>query len=212
MECAVILIGQYDSPFVRRVAVALRLHGLAYEHRPWSVFADAADIARFNPLKRVPTLVLDDGEVLIESAAILDHIDDTVGPERALIARSGAQRCRALKICALATGLADKAVSLVYERVLHQDSSRLWVERCASQIAGVLDALESERAAVSTDWWFGDAIGHADIAVGCVLRFVGEAHPAVFDAQRWPALASHGARCEALEPFRAVVQPFSVSA
>jgi len=207
-----ILIGQYDSPFVRRVAIALRLYGLAYEHRPWSVFADAADIARFNPLKRVPTLILDDGEVLIESGAILDHLDESAGPERALIPPSGPERRHALKVCALASGLADKAVSLVYERVLHQDSSRIWVERCASQIAGVLDALEADRVARSGAWWFGDAIGHADIVTGCVLRFVREAHPGVFDAARWPVLAAHAAACEALAPFGAVVQPFAVSA
>src|SRR3984893_4699173 len=59
-----ILIGQYDSPFVRRVAIALRLYGIGYEHRPWSTFGDADRIAAFNPLRRVPTLVLDDGESL----------------------------------------------------------------------------------------------------------------------------------------------------
>ena len=93
-----ILIGQYDSPFVRRVAVALRLYGMAYEHRPWSVFSDAAEVARFNPLKRVPTLVLADGEALIESGAILDHLDEVAGPDRALIARQGPDRRRALKL------------------------------------------------------------------------------------------------------------------
>jgi glutathione S-transferase len=67
-----ILIGQYDSPFVRRVAIAMTLQGVAFEHRPWSVWADAEAIAPFNPLRRVPTLVLDDGEALIESSAILD--------------------------------------------------------------------------------------------------------------------------------------------
>ena len=71
-----ILIGQYNSPFVRRVAIALRLYGIAYEHRPWSTFGDAERIAPFNPLRRVPTLVLDDGEALIESGAILDYLDE----------------------------------------------------------------------------------------------------------------------------------------
>lgn len=207
-----ILIGQYDSPFVRRVAVALRLYGMDYEHRPWSVFADAAELARFNPLKRVPTLVLDDGEVLIESGAILDHLDEAAGPDRALIARRGAERRRALKLCALATGLADKAVSLVYERVLHKERSDLWMERCTGQIGAVLDVLEAERAAAAGPWWFGGRIGHADIAAGCALRFVGEAHPAVFDRARWPALAAHSDACEALAEFQAVVQPFSISA
>jgi glutathione S-transferase len=72
-----------DSPFVRRVGIALRLYGLPFEHRPWSTFGDADKIAPYNPLRRVQTLLLDDGEVLIESTAILDHLDEKVGPSRA---------------------------------------------------------------------------------------------------------------------------------
>ena len=133
------LIGQYDSPFTRRVAIAMRLYGLAFEHRPWSTFGDADKIAPFNPLRRVPTLVFEDGEVLIESTAILDYLDEVVGPEKAMIAARGPERRHALKICALATGLGDKAVSLIYERVLRKDRLNLWVERCEAQIGGVLD-------------------------------------------------------------------------
>ena len=207
-----ILIGHYDSPFVRRVAVALRLYGMAYEHRAWSVFSQAAEIAAFNPLKRVPTLVLDDGEVLIESAAILDWLDEAAGPERALIAGRGPERRQALKVCALASGLADKAVSLVYERAVHGRETPLWAERCRSQIGGVLAALQADRAGRPGLWWFGEKIGHADIAVGCVLRFLGEAHPDVFDPAEWPALAAHAQACEALPEFAAVVMPFFVAA
>jgi glutathione S-transferase len=205
----VILIGQYDSPFVRRVAVALRLYRMPYEHKPWSTFGDAEKIAPYNPLMRVPTLVLDDGAVLIESTAMLDHLDEVVGPARALIPERGAARRDALKVCALATGLGDKAVALIYEAVLHQNESARWIARCRAQIAGVLDALEAERARHPTRFWFGDAIGHADVAVACVLRFTREAHGALFDPTRWPALARHAETCEVLEEFRAVVQPLT---
>ena len=203
------LIGQYDSPFVRRVAIALRLYGLPFEHRPWSTFGEGDKIAPFNPLRRVPTLVCDDGEALIESTAILDYLDELVGPQKAMIAEKGAARRHALKVCALATGLGDKAVSLLYERVLRKDASKIWVERCEAQIAGVLDVLEEERSAISSPYWFGAAIGHADIAVACVLRFTAEAHPHLLAAARYPALVAHGARCEALPPFREIVQPLS---
>jgi glutathione S-transferase len=201
-----ILIGQYDSPFVRRVAIALRIYGLEYEHRPWSVFADADALAAFNPLRRVPTLLLDDGEALVESAAILDYLDERAGA-RALLAPGGAERRRQLFICALATGLADKAVSLVYERLLHDVSSPTWIDRCNLQIGGVLDALDAARG--PAPFWFGDRISHADIAVACALRFTREAHPETFDAARWTRLAAHGAKCERLEAFAGVVQPFS---
>jgi glutathione S-transferase len=193
------------------VAVALRLYGFAYEHRPWSVFADAEQIAGFNPLRRVPVLVLDDGVSLVESAAILDWLDELAGPERALIARAGPARRDALRFCALATGLADKAVSLVYERVIHERSTSLWLDRCRDQITGVLDNLEGDREARESVWWFGDRIGHADIAVACVLRFLSEAHSQVFAPGCWPALARHAAHCEALEAFQSVVQPFVVT-
>ena len=203
-----ILIGQYDSPFVRRVAIAMRLYGIAFEHRPWSTFGDAEKIAPFNPLRRVPTLVLDDGEALIESAIILDYLDELAGAESAMIESGGPARRHALRICALATGLAEKAVSLVYERVLRKDhQSKIWVERCEAQIGGVLDVLEKERAAVASPFWAGVGIGHADVAVACVLRFTSEAHPRLFNPARCPALADHAARCEAMPAFKEIVQP-----
>ena len=205
---AMFLLGQYDSPFVRRVGIALRLYRLPFEHRPWSTFGDADKIAPFNPLRRVPTLVLDDGEVLIESGAILDFLDESAGADRALIPRAGDGRRRALAICALSTGLADKAVSLVYERVLHPEQSAAWIARCRSQIGDVLARLEASRSAVPAPFWFGEALGHADIAAACALRFVRDAHPALFDATAFPALASHADRCEALPVFGEIAQTF----
>jgi glutathione S-transferase len=202
------LIGQYDSPFVRRVAIALRLYDLPFEHRPWSTFGDADKIAPYNPLRRVPTLVLDSGEALIESTAVLDYLDELVGPDKAMIAPRGEARRRHLRTVALATGLGDKSVSLVYERVLRKEQSKIWVARCEAQIGGVLEVLEKERAAVATPYWFGERIGHADIAVACVLRFTGEAHPQLFDA-RYPALKAHATACEALPPFGEIVQPLA---
>lgn len=200
-----ILIGQYDSPFVRRVAIALDLYRLQFEHRPWSTFGDAERLAAFNPLRRVPTLVLDDGVSLIDSSAILDWLDEQAGP-RALIPRHGIARRDALKICALATGMADKAVSLLYERVLHDTVSPVWIDRCQAQIRDVLDVLEASRAGSPTSFWQGDTIGHADIAVACALRFTREAHPGLFDPARWTALERHAVICEGLNAFQRHVQ------
>jgi len=203
------LIGQYDSPFVRRVAIAMRLYGMAFEHRPWSTFGDADQIAPYNPLRRVPTLVLDNGEALIESFAILDHLDELIGEAKAMLPSHGPERRRQLRLCALATGLGDKAVSLVYERVLRKEQLKLWVERCEAQIGGVLAVLEKERAAAKTPWLYGERIGHSDVAVACVLRFTSEAHPQLLDAARYPALIAHSARCEALPAFQEIVQPLA---
>jgi len=172
----VILIGQYDSPFVRRVAAALHAYELAYEHRPWSVWSDADTIAVYNPLRRVPTVVLDDGTVLIDSAAILDALDELAGPTRALVPRAGTVRREVLRVSALACGAADKAVSLFHERRLHAVPSSVWLERCATQIADTFDRLERQRAAQASPYWTGAAWSHADIALTCALRFTRETH------------------------------------
>lgn len=203
-----ILIGQYDSPFVRRVGVALALYGLTFEHRPWSTFGDADLIRPYNPLTRVPVLVLDDGESLVESHAILDHLDSLVPPERRMFPAVEPARRRALAVASLATGLADKAVSLFYEKRLHREVSDAWVARCRAQIAATLAALEADRAKRGGEWWFGGAIGHADIAVGTCVRFLLEAHPGLVDIAAFPALAGHCARIEALPAFREIRQEF----
>jgi glutathione S-transferase len=203
-----ILIGMYDSPFVRRVAIALRLYDMEYEHRPWSVFRDAEEVARFNPLMRVPTLVLDDGETLIDSAAILDALDDMVGAARALMPEHGPERRRHLRICALATGMGDKVVSLIYERAVHARETPEWAARCRTQIAGALDALEAERTARASAWWFGEAISHADIAVACVLTLAVETLGFALDDARWPLLSAHRKRSEMRPEFREISQPF----
>lgn len=203
-----ILIGQYDSPFVRRVGIALTLYELPFQHRPWSTFADADKIRPYNPLVRVPTLVLDDGEVLIESHCILDYLDSLVPADQKLYPLTEPARHRALKIAALATGLADKAVSLFYETRLHREVSDVWVNRCRSQIAGVLAALEADRVDRPGDYWFGDRVGHADIAVAAALSFLSEVHPSLASTVACPALRAHVARLEALPAFQAIRQPF----
>jgi glutathione S-transferase len=204
-----ILIGQYDSPFVRRVGIALTLYELPFEHRPWSVFGDAEKIRPYNPLIRVPTLVLDDGEVLIESHSILDYLDSLVPADRVMFPVAEPARHQALKVAGLATGLGEKAVSLFYEKRLHKEVSEVWVNRCATQISGVLAALEADRAARPGDYWFGGRLGHADIAVATALRFTSEAHPGLVSMNDFPALKAHAVRLEALPVFRTIMQPFN---
>jgi glutathione S-transferase len=203
-----ILIGQYDSPFVRRVGIALTLYRLPFTHWPWSVFGDAAKIRVYNPLTRVPTLVLDDGDVLIESHCILDYVDRLAPAGEAMHPAAEPARHRALKIAALACGLADKAVSLFYELRLHQQGSQVWIERCQSQISATLDALEADRDNSGGDYWFGDRIGHADIAVAVALRHLAESHPGLISMADYPALSAHAARLEALPVFQTISQPF----
>ena len=203
-----ILIGQYDSPFVRRVGIALTLYELPFEHRPWSVFGDADKIRPYNPLTRVPTLVLDDGLVLVESHGILDYLDGLVAAERRLFPVTEPARHRALRVAGLAMGFAEKAVSLFYELKLHQEVSQIWAERCRAQIIATLSVLETERSRPSGDDGFAGRIGHADIAIAVAWRFLIEAHPGIASANDYPTLAGEAARLEALPVFQAIAQPF----
>jgi len=204
-----ILIGQYDSPFVRRVAITLRLYDLAYEHRRWSVWGDADKIADHNPLIRAPTLLLDDGTPLVDTFAIIDAIDESVGPERVLLPRAGLVRREGMQLVALSSGLAEKAASLMYEPLFRKVVSEVWMDRCRRQIIGTLEALERDRSGRRTRFWLGDTLSHADVAFACALRFTREAHPGLIDLGRFPALSETSGRCEALEIFEWTYQPIT---
>jgi glutathione S-transferase len=203
------LIGQYDSPFVRRVAVAMRLQGIDYEHLPWSVFADADKISTYNPLLRVPTLVLSEGEALTDSHIIVAYLEAM--SKQSLWPEDRGDLASAFRLTSLSTGAADKAVSLVYEQLLHDHTSAQWIDRCEMQVGAALDILESARAAAGGNYLFGEQIGHADIALACAWRFIGEAHAERFDFGRWPAVRKHSEKCEAQPSFAECVQPFHVT-
>ena len=203
-----ILIGQYDSPFVRRVGIALRLYGLPFQHKPWSTFSDAGKFRALNPLTRVPTLILEKGDALTDSHAILDYLDGLVPPEKSLFPRTEPARHQALKVAALASGFADKAVALFYEKALHKEQSEAWVARCTAQMLDTLAALEADRASRASTYWFGEAFGHADIIVATALRHFSEAHPGFVDMKAYPALSAHAARMEAMPVFQEISQVF----
>jgi glutathione S-transferase len=171
---------------------------------------DFDQIRAFNPLGRVPTLVLDDGTVLCESSAILDWIDEQAGA-RALLPRSGPARQRALQLMALATGAAEKGVLQLYEGAFRPAEKRHqpWVDRCRAQMDGALGELDKAAAARNGGWLVGDALSQADITVACVYTFASEALQFT-ESARFPALKALAARCEAMPVFRAHHQPFFV--
>jgi glutathione S-transferase len=199
----VILIGQYISPFVRRVGIALTLHGIGFEHRPWSTFGDADKIRPYSPVLRVPVLVLDDGSTVIESDYILDLVDTMASQGTSVASPMAADRQHGRKITALGKVVAEKAVSLVYEKRLHPDPSRFWAERCVAQIAEGLAALEANRAARPGKFWSGTGVGHPDIMVAVAYRFVRDAHADCVTLSAFPALAAHSEQMEAMPAFQA---------
>jgi glutathione S-transferase len=205
-----ILVGQYDSPYVRRVAISLRELGFDYTHDTRSVFGDFDDMRKTNPLGRIPSLILDDGAVLIDSGAILDWLDERVGPERALIPASGLARRQCLQVLALATGAIDKAGASNYERLIRPAAYRWpeWIARLRTQAGGAIAAL----AAVAwPDVSGGAGLTQAVITTACLWRYVEMTDPELLvDPQsraRYQSLAALSAQCEKLPAFAATYPP-----
>ncbi|HYD79334.1 MAG TPA: glutathione S-transferase family protein [Paucimonas sp.] len=194
------LIGLFDSPYVRRVAVSMRLLGFPFEHVALSVFRNQDEMRLINPLVKVPMLVLDDGEKLIESSFILDYLDELAGPERRLLPAAGAPRRRMLQHCAVALVAMEKAVQVHYEKDRRPADKVLdeWLARVMRQMH---DAFAMLDAMPSTGVMAGAAIDQADITSAVALRFARHVHPAEFPVGRYPQLEKLSAHCEALPAF-----------
>ena len=195
------LIGHYDSPFVRRVGVSLHALGIPFERKLLSVFSNADEMRAFNPLVRVPALVLDDGECVIDSAAILDYLDEMVGPERALLPAGGRARRDALQRIALATGVGDKAVAITYER--RKPAAKIddtWIARCRGQQEGALGELDRRFAAAKPE---GARMMQPEITVATMLGYVRLREPNTLPPGRYPALEAVCVRAEATPAFEA---------
>jgi glutathione S-transferase len=208
-----LLIGMFDSPFVRRVAITMKLLEMPFEHANWSVGRDFDRIRQYNPLGRVPTLVTDDGETLIESSAILDYLDELAGPDRALLPSAGPERRQALRLMAMASGAAEKGVLQVYERVFRPEAKRHepWVDRCRVQMSaslGEIDRYLGERGV--SQWLIGKRMTQADITVVCAFTFLNDALRVAADPVMFQSLATLAARCESMPVFQDTRVPFFV--
>ncbi|WP_323120784.1 glutathione S-transferase family protein [Burkholderia alba] len=202
------LIGMLDSPFVRRVAISAKLLGLPFEHRPLSVFRHFDEFKTLNPVVKAPTLILDDGTMLLDSSLIVDYLDQRVAPERRLMPQDAAARVRAFALIGLALAAAEKTVQVVYEHGLRpgEKQHQPWLDRVLGQLDGAYQALEAHIAGRPPGWLTGERIGQADVTVAAVwrfTRFVAADYPdlAPFDQARFPALAGFSERAEALPEF-----------
>ena len=204
-----ILIGQYDSPFVRRVAVTLLLYKLNYEHRPWSAIGDADKIAEINPLMRVPTLIAADGTAITDSGTIIQLLDHLAG-FGAFLSRNWPQQGDVLRLTAFATGVAEKGLALLYEKAFHREALPAWHARLEKQVAATLAMLDRERAQSKAPWLFGERLSHADIMIGTMFCFLREALPGQFDLDGYKALKKHSKACDALPEFKSAYQPFKM--
>lgn len=139
------LIGVNRSPFTRRVAITLHIYGIAYEQRPLNGFGNRAEVRAANPLGRIPALVLDNGETLIDSGAIIDYLDEVHGRERSLTPVGGADRRAVLRISAIMMGACDKGLQAAYERNHHPPEKvhQPWIDDCMAQVTHALAGVEA---------------------------------------------------------------------
>ncbi|MDB5763923.1 MAG: glutathione S-transferase-like protein [Herminiimonas sp.] len=194
------LIGLFDSPYVRRVAVSMRLQGFAFEHVALSVFRHQDQMRKINPLVKAPMLVLDSGEKLIESSFILDYLDGEAAAGKRLIPAEGAARTQIQQHCAIALIAAEKAVQIVYDTKQRpvELSYAPWVARCTEQMHQAFAMLDAQPVSQVLS---GGPINQADITSVVALGFARHVHPAQFPIGRYPRLEQLSSCCEALPAF-----------
>jgi glutathione S-transferase len=195
------LIGMLDSPYVRRVAVSLKLMGVAFEHKPLSVFRTYDEFRAINPVVKAPTLVCDDGAVLMDSTLILDYVEARVTAEKRLMPSSPAAHRDALRVIGLALAAMEKCVQTHYELQRPEERVHIpWLERVIEQANAAFVELERETQAAKT-WLQGEHVNAADVAVACAWRF-GQLYTAKhIPAPSYPGLVAYSERAEGLPEF-----------
>jgi glutathione S-transferase len=195
------LIGMLDSPYVRRVAISAKHLGIPLEHQSVSVFRHFEQFQQINPVVKAPTLVLDDGEVLIDSTLILDYLEALAGPGNSLMPSDLAQRLRSLRLIGLALAACEKSVQLYYERNLRPANIQFepWVERVEGQLAAAYSALEREleMQPLKTD----GTIAQDGITLAVAWSFTNLVVPDQVDVNRFPQISAFTAYAEGLEDF-----------
>ena len=196
------LIGMLDSPYVRRVAIALIIARTPFIHRPISLFRHIDKFSKLNPLLKAPTLIADDGTALMDSSVILDYLA-ALDPRIAALAPSKApDRLAAMRATGVALTVMEKSVQRHYERALRPAEKRHepWIDRVTGQLTAGLAALDAE---LPRSGWIGGELGVADITVVCALGFARSVLADVVELSRYPDLEAFCARAEALPAFRA---------
>jgi glutathione S-transferase len=200
-----ILIGRYFSPFVRRVGTALAHYGIEFEHRPLRAAGDEQDVIReSSPLGRVPVLILDNGDVLSDSALILDYLDTLAPRSASLVPHTGEEdRFRFLNALSVATGAAEKSIA-VFSELGRPEERRHGpaLEKASQQTRDGLGWLE---ARVTGPWMWGESLTHLDVSTVCYWDFIRIGVPGLFATLDCPRIADIAARTGELDAFRKTV-------
>lgn len=205
------LIGSYRSPFTRRVAISLNVLAIPFELEELLSSQNREAVAQYHPLMRVPAIIWEDGEVLVESSAILDAIDDMAGPDRALVPSTGRDRRHIMKITSIALGTIDKAQWAYYEGRYHPPEKvhQPWIDHNEDQVLSGLEYLDRIAGAAASSGWLGfpDRMTQADITGTVAYSFANAFRPHLGVADRFVSLRRFAERCEAMDAFRAAAMP-----
>jgi len=200
-----VLIGMLDSPYVRRVAVSLRSMGLPFEHRAVSVFRTYEQFRKINPVVKAPTLLADDGTLLMDSTLILDYAEAIAPPGRRLMPADAKARLAALRVIGFAMAANEKCVQIHYEDTQRPPEKRHapWLDRVTCQANAAFEELAVDVPGLKGGWFGGARLDAADIAVAVAWRFSQHVCAAEVPAAKYPALVAYSARAEALPDFAA---------
>jgi glutathione S-transferase len=198
------LIGMLDSPYVRRVAISLQLLGLRFEHQSVSVFSTFAQFQKINPVVKAPSLICDDGEVLMESTLILEYAEVLAASRKSLMPVGIAARQHALRVIGLALAACEKSVQIVYEQNLRpaEKLHEPWVSRVTGQLIAAIEALESELGRQPFEVT-SDTINQAGVTTAVAWHFIQMMLPDVVDAANYPTLRNFSSQAESLAEFKA---------
>ncbi len=198
------LIGMLDSPYVRRVAISLQMLGIPFEHQSLSVFGGFDEFQRINQLVKAPTLICDDGNVLIDSTLILQYAEAIASSGRSLMPTDAASLRHSLRLIGLALAACEKSVQIVYERKLRPTEKQYapWVERVSGQLLAAYDALEAASRDRSLAVTSG-TIDQAGITTAVAWKFTQEMLPDIVQATDYTALRTLSDKAEALAAFAA---------
>jgi glutathione S-transferase len=196
------LIGMLDSPYVRRVAISLKLMGIEFTHESISLFRNFDEFHAINPVVKAPTLVTGDGTVLMDSSLILEYLERMAGPKRSLMPADARAHLEALRVIGLQLAAYEKAVQIIYEHNQRPPEKwhQPWLDRVQIQLLAAHEELEKAMPRQS-DWFGGDRPMQPDVTVAVGWRFMRHAVPEVITAEAFPRLAAHSARAETLPAF-----------
>lgn len=191
------LIGMLDSPYVRRVAISLDLYGVDFVHEPLSVFRSFDAFTQINPVVKAPTLVLDDGTVLMDSSLILDYLETLAPADKKLLAQQPAARARDLHILGLALAACEKSVQIVYEHNLRpaEKQHAPWLDRVSGQLLAAYSLLEKQLPD-------SEVLTQASITAAVAWSFSQFTVASVVKADAFPNLRRHAERLEQHPAFK----------